>query len=340
MLWPAGRLTRAAPDGGWPGFLTLLRAAVAGVRDGSPSDHPARLALHTDRIGDPSGTHAFFDRITAAVMTSAAVRPARPVARLTSDQARRLALAAQGFTRPRPAGPLPADRRRLRWLFERVGVLQIDSVNVLSRSHYLPGWSRLGGYPRASLDDYAHRDRRVYEYWAHEASFVPVAWEPLLRWRAAQAIDGDGMWKGLAQFGVTSADYIAKVLAEVTAAGPLTVSQLTEPGRSCGSWWGWGEGKRAMEFLLWSGQVCAAGRRANFERLYDLPDRVLPAAVRALPTPEPADAHRELLLHAADRLGVALAPDLRDYFRLPAAAVKPRLAELVEAVTGSSAGST
>ncbi|WP_083401754.1 MULTISPECIES: DNA glycosylase AlkZ-like family protein [Pseudofrankia] len=261
----------------------------------------------------------------------AATRPA--VERLTAAQARRLALAAQGFARPLAStvtGPR-SDRRRLRWLFERVGVLQIDSVNVLSRSHYLPGWSRLGPYPRAALDDYVHRDRRAYEYWAHEASFVPIEWEPLLRWRAAAALAGDGMWGGLARFGQERGDYVAKVLAEVTEGGPVTAAQLSEPGRGRGSWWGWADGKRALEFLLWTGQVCAAGRRTTFERTYDLPERVIPAAVRAVPTPDQAQAHRALLLRAADRLGVALAADLRDYFRLPAAAVRPRLAELVEA---------
>ncbi|MBL7514644.1 YcaQ family DNA glycosylase, partial [Frankia sp. CN4] len=259
----------------------------------------------------------------------------RPVERLTAAQARRLALSVQGFARGRPAGPAAsargADRRRLRWLFERVGVLQIDSVNVLSRSHYLPGWSRLGAYSRAALDDYVHRDRHAYEYWAHEASFVPVGWEPLLRWRAEAALAGEGMWRGLARFGRERADYVARALAEVAANGPVTASQLADAGAGRGAWWGWTDGKRALEFLLWSGQVCAAGRRSTFERLYDLPERVLPAAVRAVPTPDPAAAHRALLAHAADRLGVALAADLRDYFRLSAAAARPRLAELVEA---------
>jgi uncharacterized protein YcaQ len=190
------------------------------------------------------------------------VPAARPVVdRLSGAQARRLALAAQGFSRPRPPAGSRMDRRQLRWLFDRVGVLQIDSVNVLSRSHYLPGWSRLGGYARPALDDYVHRHRHAYEYWAHEASFVPIAWEPLLRWRAAAALAGDGMWKGLARFGRERADYVAKVLAEVADDGPVTASRLSEPGRGRGSWWGWGDGKRALEFLLWTGQVCGADPR-------------------------------------------------------------------------------
>ena len=265
---------------------------------------------------------------------AAAGTTARPPAeRLTGAQARRLALSVQGFTRPRPVTEARrTDRRTLRGLFERVGVLQIDSVNVLSRSHYLPGWSRLGAYDRPALDGYVHRDRQAYEYWAHEASFVPIEREPLLRWRAAAALAGEGMWKGIAQFGRERADYVAKALAEVAAHGPITAAQLSEAGAGRGSsWWGWTDGKRALEFLLWTGQVCAASRRTTFERTYDLPERVIPAAVRAVPTPDVAEAHRALLLHAADRLGVALAADLRDYFRLPAAAVRPRLAELVEA---------
>ncbi|ONH59763.1 hypothetical protein CcI49_13485 [Frankia sp. CcI49] len=247
---------------------------------------------------------------------------------LSAAQARRLALAAQGFGRPRPAGS--AGRRHLPGLLDRVGLLQIDSVNVLARSHYLPGWSRLGPYPRAALDDYVHRERRAFEYWAHEASVVPVAWQPLLRWRAEAALAGVGMWRGVAAFGRERADYVAAALAEVTRRGPITAAELPGPGRAGGSWWGWTDGKRALEYLFWTGQVCAAGRRATFERVYDLPERVLPADVLAVPTPEPAQAHRALLLHAADRLGVATAGDLADYFRLPARLARPRLAELVE----------
>ncbi|WP_242666487.1 winged helix-turn-helix domain-containing protein [Parafrankia irregularis] len=248
---------------------------------------------------------------------------------LSAAQARRLALAVQGFGRPRPTAP--PGRRHLRGLLDRVGLLQIDSVNVLARSHYLPGWSRLGPYPRAALDDYVHRERRAFEYWAHEASVVPVAWQPLLRWRAEAALAGVGMWRGVAAFGRERADYVAAALAEVTRRGPITAAELPGPGRGGGSWWGWTDGKRALEYLFWTGQVCAAGRRATFERVYDLPERVLPADVLAVPTPEPAQAHRALLLHAADRLGVATAGDLADYFRLPARLARPRLAELVEA---------
>ncbi|CAJ64931.1 conserved hypothetical protein [Frankia alni ACN14a] len=250
------------------------------------------------------------------------------LALLTGSQARRAALAAQGLARPRPTGRL--DRRHLRALFAQVGVVQIDSVNVLARAHYLPGWSRLGPYSREMFDRLVRVERYAYEYWAHEASLVPVAWEPLLRWRAAAALAGDGMWRGIAAFGRERADYVADALAQVRDRGPLAAADLAEPGRGGGGWWGWADGKRAMEYLMWTGQLCVAGRRPSFERLYDLPERVIPPAVLGLPTPDPHDAVRILLGHAADRLGVATAGDLADYFRLPAAVARPRLAELVE----------
>jgi uncharacterized protein YcaQ len=255
----------------------------------------------------------------------------RPVVRerLSAAQARRVAVAAQGFARPRPSNP--TGRARLRGLFDRVGVVQIDSVNVFLRAHYLPGWSRLGAYSRDALDRYVHAERRAYEYWAHEASYVPVEWEPLLRWRAARARQGDGIWGGLASFARDRGDYVAAALERVTAEGPLAAADLAEPGGARSGWWGWSESKRALEFLMWSGQVCVSGRRGNFERLYDIPERVLPAAVLAAPTPDDATAQRALLLHAADRLGVATGGDLADYFRMPALIARPRLAELVEA---------
>jgi uncharacterized protein len=261
-----------------------------------------------------------------------AVEQRRPVVRerLSAAQARRVALAAQGFGRPRPADP--TGRARLRGLFDRVGVIQIDSVNAFVRAHYLPGWSRLGAYSRDALDRYVHTDRRAYEYWAHEASYVPVDWQPLLRWRAARARAGEGIWGGLASFARDRGSYVEAVLDRVARDGPLAAAELAEPGGArSGTWWGWSESKRALEFLMWSGQLCVAGRRGNFERLYDRPERVLPAAVLAAPTPTDAVAQRTLLLHAADRLGVATGGDLADYFRMSALLARPRLAELVEA---------
>ncbi len=248
--------------------------------------------------------------------------------KLTLAEARRIALAAQGFMDPRPPGMI--HRRHIRRVLGRIGLVQINSVSVLARAHYLPLFSRLGPYPRGLLDSMAWaRPRGLFEYRAHEASLLPVELHPLLRWRMARAERLEGVYNGLAQFVRERRTYIDGVLAEVVRRGKLAASDLEGP-TGTGGWWGWSEPKRALEWLFWAGKVTAASRR-GFERLYDLPERVLPAAVLALPSPEPADAQRDLLRIAARALGVATARDLRDYFRLDPADSKPRLAELVEA---------
>lgn len=247
---------------------------------------------------------------------------------LSRAEARRIAISAQGFCDRQPEA---AERRHLRRVFGRVGLIQIDSVNVLVRSHYLPAFSRLGTYDAGLLDAAAWggRRRELFEYWGHEASLLPLSLHPLLRWRMERAARGEGIYGGLARFMTERAAYVEQVLAEVAARGPLGASELSEPGLSSGSWWGWSDGKRALECLFWAGRVTTAGRR-GFERLYDLPERVLPAAVLDLPTPAEAEAQRALLSIAAASLGVATEADLRDYFRLDAVDAKPRLAELVE----------
>ncbi|HEX6011779.1 MAG TPA: crosslink repair DNA glycosylase YcaQ family protein [Geminicoccaceae bacterium] len=253
----------------------------------------------------------------------------RPEA-LSAAAARRIALAAQGFGRPRPA--TPPDVAQLRRLAERLGLIQIDSVSVLVRSHYLPLFSRFGPYRRELLDElaYAGRRRRLFEYWGHEASLIPVVSQPLLRWRMARAAAGQGIYGGLARFAAERREFVAAVLAQVRDRGPLTAAQLDGAVPGAGGWWGWSDGKLALEFLFWAGEVTTAARR-GFERLYDVPERVLPRAVLAAPTPSPADAQRTLLRQASRALGVATARDLRDYFRLEAADVPARLAELAEA---------
>lgn len=254
----------------------------------------------------------------------------RPVDSLSAAAARRIALAAQGFGRPRlDAPPSPAQAQRQ---IERLGLVQIDSVSAVVRSHYLPLFSRLGPYPHALLDRLAYdgRRRRLFEYWGHEASLLPVASQPLLRWRMARAAAGQGIYGGLARFARERRAFIDEVLAEIRARGPLGASELTNAVPGQGGWWGWSDGKGALEFLFWAGLVTTATRR-GFERIYDLPERVLPQAVLTTPTPEPAAAQRALLLQAARALGVATLRDLRDYFRLDAAEVPARLAELAEA---------
>lgn len=262
---------------------------------------------------------------------------------LSNKEARRLALTAQGFAPSEPKRKRH-DRRHLEAVLEKVGLLQIDSVNVLARAHYLPLFSRLGPYATDVLDKAAFapekltaakKNKQLFEYWAHEASLLPFEVQPLLRWRMERAQEGQGVWKHIEKFARKNPQMIASVLAQVTDRGPIKVSDLEEKKAQAGkkretAWWGWDEYKRIMEWLFWTGQVTAAGRQ-NFERLYDLPERVLPESVIATPTPSEEEAQRGLLRIAARSLGIASEPDLRDYFRLSAVDSKRRVAELTEA---------
>jgi uncharacterized protein YcaQ len=251
-----------------------------------------------------------------------------PVERLPAALARRIALAAQGFAEPRPAGAVGL--RQLRRTVDRLEVVQIDSVNVLSRSHYLPFFSRLGDYPRAALDDLTARRHEVFEYWAHEASFLPVRLQPYLRWRMAQA--AEDAWGGMVRLQRERPGYVAEVLDRIREGGPLKASDLLEPKpHRPGTMWNWHAGKVALEWLFWSGQLTATHRTSGFERVYDLTERVLPPAIVAAPTPEPADAFRELVRTAARALGVGTEKDLRDYFRLKPEPARTAIAELAEA---------
>ncbi|WP_439817875.1 winged helix-turn-helix domain-containing protein [Zavarzinia sp. CC-PAN008] len=245
---------------------------------------------------------------------------------LSLKAARRIAIAAQGLAEPRPVAPTA---RHVRRTIERLGLLQIDSVSVLARAHYLPLFSRLGPYDREHLEAAAWgRPRHLFEYWAHEASLLPLRFQPLLRWRMAAARDGQGIYGGLARFAAERRPYVDQVLDEIVKRGPTIASDLDgEKGE--GGWWGWSERKRALEWLFWAGHLTTATRR-GFERVYDLPERVIPRAILETPTPTRADAERALLLHAAEALGVATAGDLRDYFRQGPEAAKARLPELVE----------
>jgi uncharacterized protein YcaQ len=249
--------------------------------------------------------------------------------RLTNAQARRIALAAQGFAEPRPAAP---GGRHLARMLERSHLVQIDSVNVLVRAHYMPPFSRLGAYDRALLDAaaYDRRRRRVFEYWGHEASLIRLDLYPLLRWRMERAARGEGIYGGLARFGRERRDFIAAVRREIEARGPLSAGELENGGKAKGSWWGWSDGKRALEWLFWAGEVTTAFRR-GFERVYDIPERVLPPGTLNAPTPPEDEAQRALLKHAIRALGVASERCLRDYFRLGTADARARIAELAEA---------
>jgi uncharacterized protein YcaQ len=215
----------------------------------------------------------------------------------------------------------------------KIGLLQLDSVNVLVRSHYLPLYSRLGPYAVETLDALSHKKpRALFEYWGHEASLIPVEYHGLFRWRMDEARNGKGMWGGPSRLARERPDFIAAVMNEIAERGPIGAGELSGGGKSTGNWWGWSDGKRAVEYLFWTGQLTAAGRR-GFERLYDLPERAIPARILNATPPDRADAHRKLLEIAAAAFGVATEADLRDYFRLPVAETKARIAELVEAKT-------
>jgi len=251
--------------------------------------------------------------------------------KLSLHMARRIALAAQGFADPRPAGPI--DRRHLNRVLARLGLLQIDSVSAVVRAHYMPVFSRLGPYPMSLIDDAASgwKKRRLFEYWAHEASFLPVQTWPLVQWRMERARANDDMeiYKGLARWADGKRGFIDEIFAEVKARGPIAASAI-DGAKGKGGWWGWSDEKHAFEWLFWAGLITTHSRR-GFERLYDLPERVIPPEIFNAPAPRPEDAHRELLRLSARALGIATYGDLRDYYRLSPGDVKGRLEELVEA---------
>jgi len=247
---------------------------------------------------------------------------------LTAAQARRIALAAQGFHEARPAA---ASTRHFRKTVERLGVVQIDSVNVVTRTHYLPKFSRLGDYDRETLEGEAWgKKRSLFEYWGHEASLLPLESQPLFRWRMARAESGDGAWSGLNRFRRERGDYIDNILSEIERRGPVTGGDFATGPRGQPGWWSWSEGKRALEWLFWAGLITTSTRR-GFERVYDLTERALPAAIVNMPTPSEADAQRELVRRSIRAMGVATAADLRDYFRLDLEDTRNRITELVEA---------
>jgi len=247
---------------------------------------------------------------------------------ISAREARRIALAAQGFADRRPT---KAGKPHVLKTIDRLGVLQIDSVNVVSRTHYLPLFSRLGAYPRTLLEQVAWGKKpALIEYWAHEASLLPAATHPLFRWRMDDARAGVGTWTGIARFLRTHPDFIERVLNEIETRGPMPASELELGAKGAKGWWGWSEGKRALECLFWTGELTAATRRGTFERVYGIADKVLPKAIRETATPDREDAQRELIRIAARAQGVATERDLRDYFRMGVAETKARIAELLE----------
>src|SRR5262249_47829118 len=261
-----------------------------------------------------------------------APKPAGGRAGLSAAEARRIALAAQGVG-ARPARPAP---RHVRGLFGAVSLVQAGSVTVVCRSQELPLWARLGGHARDALPQLCKRGA-IFEYWAHEASLMPVELQPLLRWRMAEA--RTRAWRSLRMIAHRDPGYVEAIRAEVHARGQLTARDLeergalleanmTRPTKKASGWWGWDDRKRALAYLFWAGEITAIRSTSTFERIYAPLERVLPAHILAAPTPDPDDARAELLVHSARALGVATARDLADYFRISVPTARPLLARL------------
>jgi uncharacterized protein YcaQ len=238
--------------------------------------------------------------------------------------ARRVALAAQGFADPRPAGPVGV--RHFRRVMDRMSVLQLDSVNVVCRSHYLPVLARLGPYDRDRLDRWLWWSGENAEFLAHEASVTAVEVHRSLRYRMRR-----GRWQAGLRLEQEQPEYVAAVLDEVAELGPLAVSELAEPGERSGPWWGYSKGKLALEWLYVTGRLAIRERRPSFVTVYDLPERVLGRDEVARPERPEHEAKLELVRLAARSLGVGTAADIADYFRLRLPEARPLLAELVAA---------
>ena len=246
-------------------------------------------------------------------------------AHLSATAARRIALAAGGFGAARTGGTA----RQIRTMAARLGALQIDSVNILARAHLMPAFSRLGAYDLADFESAAWgRNRAWFEYWGHEACFMPLAQWPLMQWRMRQV--GKTTGSQAARFGAERPDFVARVRAELRDRGALAAADLSEAGQAKGPWWGWSDGKLAMEHLFWTGEITVSHRRGAFERVYDFAERVLPTAILNTPPPPPAESQRALLRIAAAAMGVMTEADLRAYWRLRPPA-KTEIANLVEA---------
>ncbi|SDU70799.1 winged helix-turn-helix domain-containing protein [Jiangella alkaliphila] len=261
---------------------------------------------------------------------------------LSLAQARRVALRAQLLDRP-PSGPATAGAvtaARVRSVLRALGAVQLDAVNVLVRSHYLTLYSRLGPYDPALLDDVVYRRRQGFEYWGHAASLLPVELQPALRWRMTRRAEHASWQRFRDRVERERPGYLAALEAEVAARGPLAYTDLADKAQRDRSalgdkytdstllWYRWSDGKSALEGLFDAGELAAAGRR-GFERLYDLPARVLPTPVLSAPTPSLEDGQRELVRRAMAGLGVATARDVADYFRTPGVETRARLRELV-----------
>ena len=245
---------------------------------------------------------------------------------LSAKQARNIALVSQGMADSVSDKP---DSDALKRTLDSLGVVQIDAVNAVARSHLLVLRSRLGGthqHLEELLQQQTYKKHVLAEYWGHEASFLPTSQWPLYKWRMKRAADGE-IWKGIRNFAEEKPDYIQQILKELTKRGPSKASDFEKGGRT-GSWWGWSDSKLALEWLFWIGEITVANR-INFTRYYDLPENIFPKDIYTS-APEESTAHKTLILNAARCLGVATADDIVDYHRLPKKLAKLRLKELEE----------
>jgi hypothetical protein len=246
---------------------------------------------------------------------------------LSIADARRIALAAQGFDTARPK--TKATQRQVDALISRLGVIQIDSVNVLVRSQELPLFARLGNHDRNAIPK-ATEKQKLFEYWGHEAAHLPVEIHPLFRWKMDAARTGKVTHWGLTSFYEENKAFVKRTLKHVEKNGPTTSRELSTRTEKKGTWWDWDEAKVALEYLFLTGQLMSRGRGTDFARMYDTPERVLPERILKAPTPREHDARKQLLVRSAIAQGVATSSDLADYYRQKLATVKPLIAELVE----------
>ena len=246
---------------------------------------------------------------------------------LSIADARRIALAAQGFDTARPK--TRATQRDVDALISRLGVIQIDSVNVLVRSQELPLFSRLGNHNRNAIPK-ATEQQKLFEYWGHEAAHLPVDLHPLFRWKMDAARTGKVTHWGLTSFYEENKAFVKRTLKHVEKNGSTTSRELSTRTEKKGTWWDWDEAKVALEYLFLTGQLMSRGRGSDFARIYDTPDRVLPQRIIDAPIPSEHEARKELLVRSAIAQGVATASDMADYYRQKLATVKPLIAELVE----------
>ena len=246
---------------------------------------------------------------------------------LSIKDARALALAAQGFDSPRTkTKSTTADAVAL---IKKLGVVQIDSVNVLVRSQELPLFSRLGDHDRKAIPK-ATSQGKIFEYWGHEAAHLPVELHPMFRFKMRAARSGKMKHWGLTSFYAENKAFVKRILKHVEVNGSTSARELSTRTTKKSSWWDWDEAKTALEYLFLTGELMSCGRGSDFARVYDIPERVLPKKILQMPTPSETEARKELLVRAIHAQGVATMRDLADYYRQKPAVVKPLVSELVE----------